>query len=363
MKLKVKYCKSLGPQPVCDIEMPQNHNFLLSNGVVAHNCSYAYTARACMFLKTKYPLEWWAAVLSNAEKNELPKFWAHCNHMASLPDINKSGEGWKIEDNRIIAPIGILKGIGEIAYTKLLSIKPFNDIQDYANKVKESKSRAIHKGVTTKLIMSGVMDSLFPPGIAPEEKLRLYYEAKAVADGSKKPDAVPEELKNMNEIKSYLAKKEIVPIYSLDQRKLVMPKLGGVRPSQDSPIWTMKDEEGRTDIFVNSSSFDLMAKSINRELSKLPPGSNAKPVGFYISTLSYVVEEKTKSYSGKTKQMTQLMIDTCGDFREAVVWPSYGENISETGFKEKLCIIKWKFNPKRNEYGIMNINPLNPNDL
>jgi len=325
----------------------------------SHAASYAYTARACMFLKTKYPIEWWTAVLSNADKNELPKFWAHCSHMATLPDINKSGEGWVIDGSRIIAPIGILKGIGEIAYEQLLQMKPFSSIDDYAEKVKASGSRAVHKGVTTKLILSGVMDSLFPENATEEEKLTLYYEAKAKVDG-KKPEKVPEEYKNLSEVQKYANKKQIVPIYSQDQRKLVLPKLGGTRDSSESPVWFKEDDEGRPEIFVSTSSFDTMVKAVDKETFINP---SARPVGFYISTVSYVVEEKTKSYQGKTKQMTQLMLDTCGDFKEAVLWPSYEGTVAETGFKDKICIVKWKYNVKRREYGIMSIDPINIEDF
>ena len=38
---------------------------------LAHSISYAYITYACMFLKCFYPLEWWAAILTNAKEKEI----------------------------------------------------------------------------------------------------------------------------------------------------------------------------------------------------------------------------------------------------------------------------------------------------
>ncbi len=118
-KLKIKSFKSLGKTTVYDMSMPIHHNFLLSNGAVAHNCfnmshsfSYGVIAYACAYLKHYFPLEWWCGVLQNAKKDEIAeKFWSYCKDNVLLPDINHSGDNFNIVNNKIFAPISLLQDI------------------------------------------------------------------------------------------------------------------------------------------------------------------------------------------------------------------------------------------------------------
>ena len=55
---------------------------------IIHAVEYAMITYACMFLKYYYPLEWWAAVLTNAEEQEITGiFWPHVKDVVS-PQIS-----------------------------------------------------------------------------------------------------------------------------------------------------------------------------------------------------------------------------------------------------------------------------------
>lgn len=323
----------------------------------SHSVSYAKVGYACQYFKTRYPLEWWTAVLTNASKTEIPHFWEHCSAFVLLPDINKSGEGWQIEGNKIRAPLNILNGVGESAYMVIVDAKPYENITDFILKTKaHPNARNVNKGVIFKMIASGVADSLFREGMPLQDKIEEYLIAKSKYEGKKKLDSFPEEFRTFdNDVKKYRVVKELIPIWSRDLRKIVLPAMGCAEPTKDS-YWiyagklyldfpgleAMCDKYKNAYDIMNSRQGEWAAKDfVKAMLKKLAP-----------VTLAYVIEEKTKSYANKTKQMTQLLIDVSGSFQEAVLWPPFEGNIAATGFKNEIVEIQWRYSYKHKEMTI-----------
>lgn len=313
----------------------------------SHAASYAYIGYACQYLKTKYPLEWWSSVLNNASKSELPKFWDYCGDLVLLPDINLSGDGWQIEGDKIRAPINILNGVGIKAYEWIVRNGPFKDIGEMVMKIKNTQGgNAVHKGVMIKLIASGVVDSLFSPDIknSIQDKIYQYLKVKAELEGKSIPEDVPEEFINMNEITKYKTVKEIIPIISMDLRRILLPRLGATPPKLRSSFWFYNKKA-----YVNGSDMDFLLKKALFDHYAL------QKIDGNIYTLSYVLDEKTKPYHNKTKQMTQILIDTDGQFTETVVWPEWETSVAKSGFRNQIVEIKWKINKKRQEWSIKDI--------
>jgi DNA polymerase III alpha subunit len=346
-KLKVKSVKSLGIQPVYDIQMPTEHNFVLPNGIVAHNCSYAYIGYACQYLKTKYPLEWWTAVLKNSSKTELPKFWAYCGHFVDFPDINLSGDGFEIQGDKIRAPISIMNGIGEAAYQQLITGRPYKSLEDFVTKSKKS-GKAVHKGVVVKLIAAGLLDSLFEnKDLDVEDKIYEYMKVKSRVEGIKKVEEVPEEYRKLREVDQFLLKKELIPVISTDLRPFVLSAKGLTAPHKKHLPWRTKGS-----LWIDGIQLDAFKDAMEND------DTFEGRMGAELKTISYIIEESTKTYANKSKQMTKILLDTNGDFRENVVWPNYGENIAASGFKNQIVEITWKFNKKRNELTIKKIDKI-----
>ncbi len=179
----------------------------------SHAVCYSVIGYACAYLKHHYPLEWWTSVLKNAAKNEVnEKFWRFCGHLIDLPDVVKSGQQFEIQNERIRAPLSLLKGVGEGAHGQLSKYHPYATIEDFVRKQEEHKittgtivekmgkvkyrvpdptgatkrngeaklvtitkeemvkkfkkgTSSLNRGVVATLILSGAMDSLFPSHI------------------------------------------------------------------------------------------------------------------------------------------------------------------------------------------------------
>lgn len=210
----------------------------------SHSVCYSVIAYVCAWLKHHFPLEWWCAVLRNADKNEInEKFWHYCSHFIDLPDISLSGEKFEIQNDRIRAPISLLDGVGPMAHKQLWEGRPYQDIQDFCNKIQDYKTSnlkkgltktgktrlgtsALNRGVVYKLIIAGALDSLFKFGTPILEMLAEYEQAMAVAIASStkkkiKVQAVDPKFVNLSPLERYQLRKKILPAYSAPLLPLV----------------------------------------------------------------------------------------------------------------------------------------------
>ncbi len=205
----------------------------------SHAVSYVIISYACAYLKHHYPLEWWCAVLRNADKDDINnKFWQHCGHLVSLPDVKLSRDTWFIEGDKIRAPVNLLLGIGEKAHEQLCKYAPYANIKDFAKAMQQAKvdnttvvkdadgndktvngRSAIHRGTVHTFIVSGAMESLFPEGSTVEDCLALFDEACKEVQGKayKKPE---DKYIALDPLGRYQARKSILPAYGADLRPI-----------------------------------------------------------------------------------------------------------------------------------------------
>jgi DNA polymerase-3 subunit alpha len=136
----------------------------------AHSTGYALVAFQTAYLKTYYPVEFMAALLT-CEKNDtkkLPEYIDECRHMGisiKPPDINTSELDFTIvRDSQGKAAIrfglGGIKGVGEKAVASILGARrsggAFRSLFDFCERV---DLQLVNKGVLEALIKCGAFDS------------------------------------------------------------------------------------------------------------------------------------------------------------------------------------------------------------
>ena len=109
-------------QPVYDMEIPNNHNFILANGSIAHNCahstSYGILCHNGIYLKHKYPAHYWLGELSVRDDQEtIRDYLQECSKYILQVDILKSHPTeWLVEDvngkEMLRPPLCSVKGCG-----------------------------------------------------------------------------------------------------------------------------------------------------------------------------------------------------------------------------------------------------------
>ena len=131
----------------------------------AHSAAYAMLSFQTAWLKTHYPAQFMAAVLSadmqNIDKvvtlvDEASRMGIHVNS----PDVNQSEFKFRAVDGSIVYGLGAVRGIGEgpvDTITTERSKGDFVDLQDFCNRV---DLRRANKKVIEALVRSGSMDRL-----------------------------------------------------------------------------------------------------------------------------------------------------------------------------------------------------------
>ncbi len=131
----------------------------------SHSVGYALIAYQTAWLKTHFPAEFMASVLScdlgNTDNIQL--FVDDCRNIGlsvEKPDINRSSYRFEDLDSRtILYGLGAIKGIGESLVEQIVSqrnIEQFKDMHDFCMRI---GSNRINRRILTTLIGSGSMDS------------------------------------------------------------------------------------------------------------------------------------------------------------------------------------------------------------
>ncbi|MCQ2957249.1 MAG: hypothetical protein MJ233_05545 [Mycoplasmoidaceae bacterium] len=89
----------------------------------SHSIAYALVSYQLAYLKTYYPNQFYACLLSYNPTSKAANYLAEAknNGITSLPpDINHSQVGFSIYDGKIIFGLGAIKGIGAAGIEKVL---------------------------------------------------------------------------------------------------------------------------------------------------------------------------------------------------------------------------------------------------
>ena len=149
----------------------------------SHAVAYSVISYACAFLKHHYPLEWWAAVLSNAPDKEINEnFYKYVKDMVMPPDVNTSTEQMEVDYDRdkIRNKLSVISGLGKKLAEKIMAGRPYQNLDDFV------ATSGCGQAMGLKLAYVGVLDSLFPPGLEDLTKISMYLDSVAKLEHSKK---------------------------------------------------------------------------------------------------------------------------------------------------------------------------------
>lgn len=390
MKLKIKSTKSLGVRKVYDLSVPEGQNFVLEGGVVAHNCkahafSYSVIAYSCAWLKHHYPLEWWCAVLRNASKDKIANvFWRHCKDFVDPPDISVSGANFEIHNGRVKSPLGFLTGVGPKVQEEISKGMPYKSADDFCEKIVATKKAgattdpetgkvklgktSIHTGILEKLVVTGVLDSLFAPEhVTPLDKMTYLLRKLSELEGKKRPAPVSKEFLDMSPMQVYLARKSVLPIYGQDLRPLLAssnPEKVAKGADDDYTVWSVEFEENVRLIGIDEYESIRLGFETGRLTTGLLGNIN-------VAVVAYVSEERRFGWkdkkTGAQKEGMALQVDVEGQPLEFVRWPDrsgkqspvyWRGNEHKAPLKGSVCILTLSKYEDRKPFQIENITPM-----
>ncbi len=132
----------------------------------SHSAAYALLAYHTAYLKTHYPVEFMAALLTSVTGNtdDVVKYINECREMGIAvepPDINVSDANFTPHESAIRFGLAAVKNVGHNAIESIVAgrkkLGRYRDIYEFAESV---DLRLLNKRVLESLIKSGAMDSL-----------------------------------------------------------------------------------------------------------------------------------------------------------------------------------------------------------
>lgn len=176
-KLIIKGCVNNGidEKTATDIfnEMYDFANYAFNK---SHAAAYAYITYQTAYLKTFYPIEFMASLISSTEDvNKANKYIVNAKKMGIElypPDINKSTESFSVEDNAIRFGLSAIKNVGKGFIQLLVAERErgglFTGFSDFISRMID---KDMNKRSVESLIMCGAFDSF---GIKRAQIMEVY---------------------------------------------------------------------------------------------------------------------------------------------------------------------------------------------
>ncbi|MEA5471865.1 OB-fold nucleic acid binding domain-containing protein [Spirulina sp. 06S082] len=172
--VKIIKRKSLGLQPVYDIGVEGDHNFLLESGLIAANCfnkshstAYAYVTYQTAYLKANYPTEYMAALLTgnSGNKDKIKSYIARCIDMGinvSPPDINRSNIDFTPVGKTILFGLSAVPNLGDGAIESILIARKENkgEFKSFSDFCSIVDLRTVNRRTLETLIHCGAFDKI-----------------------------------------------------------------------------------------------------------------------------------------------------------------------------------------------------------
>lgn len=298
-----------------------------------------------------YPIEWWSAVLTNASKADLKYYWQFASDKLLSPDINLSTSEFQIINkdgqDKILAPLNLLDGVGTAAISELTAKRPFTSLDDFITRIDHRK---VHKGIVFKLIFSGIMDRFFDQSSPFEiDKYSKYMNTKASLFGDKL-DQLPSQILNMTNIQRTLIKKTIFKVFNEDLRSAALPHLVASKmavplSTSSETLYLFQDANDKykpQKLIVNANQYEDLLET-DRESS--------------FALIGYVISTKEHKYQNNTKTMLKIQVDVDDKNYELVKFPPYKKDHHgiEIDIEESICAILLDKRAGKNEAFVKDI--------
>lgn len=173
--VKILSRRVVDPEPVFDIGVEQDHNFLLADGTIASNCfnkshstAYGFVTFQTAYLKANFPSEYMAALLSSTggDHEKLQRYISYCLSIGIEvlpPDVNRSGNDFTPLEKQIVFGLGAVKNIGDAAINAVIEVRnqggSFQSLADFCERV---DLHTVNRRGIEALIYAGAFDSIQP---------------------------------------------------------------------------------------------------------------------------------------------------------------------------------------------------------
>lgn len=145
----------------------------------SHAAAYAVVAYQTAYLKTFYPVEYMAALISSVDDlDKINHYIINCREMGIdrlPPDVNRSEDTFTVEDNGIRFGLSAIKNVGRQLIVNLVNERERNGkFKSFSDFIDRTAGADMNKRALEGLIACGAFDSM---GVKRSQLLRVYERA------------------------------------------------------------------------------------------------------------------------------------------------------------------------------------------
>ncbi|TWJ39628.1 DNA polymerase III subunit alpha [Bacillus paralicheniformis] len=145
----------------------------------SHGVAYSMISYLTVYIEAHYPEHWKAALMTAkmSKQDKIAQIFTEIKKEGfefQAPDVNKSQMVFTAHGGKIVFPLGMIKGVGDIAVEELLEKRPFDSLEDV---LERTNTRVVTARAMKPLILAGAFDSMYPD-LTRQEVLLRYYQGK-----------------------------------------------------------------------------------------------------------------------------------------------------------------------------------------
>lgn len=288
----------------------------------SHSTAYAVISYHTAYLKTHYPKEFMAALLTSVtgNKDKVPVFVNECRRMGIKilpPDINESLKEFTPVENGVRFGLSAVRNLGESAAERVIALRkeggPFVSLMDFCSRVGPG---TINKRALESLIKSGAFDYL---GYTRNHLLKVY---DRVADLAAEKQRLLEEGQHSlfeDEEEDPLASGPIEEELPRDKLLAYEKEMLGIYVT-DHPLMQVKE---------------ALNRQVDNEISDLAGLADGSMVW-----IGGIITKKTQRLTRKGELMANLILEDLTGRVEVTVFPALYLQFKEILREDKVVCIK-----------------------
>jgi DNA polymerase-3 subunit alpha len=308
----------------------------------SHGAAYAVLAYHTAYLKTHYPVEFMAAIMTSVmgESSQIAKYIRNCGEMKIQvlpPDINESGKKFTVQDGKIRFGLLGVKNVGEGTIDAIIKSrqekgKP-KDIFEFVNNIDISE---INKKALESLIKAGALDCLDSNRA---KHLAVYETLIESAQNSSRKNIAGQ-----------------LSLFQTNTEVMQDAGVGGSLPDIEnfSKDILMSMEKDMLGVYITdhplSEYEDMMARIVtatSEDLSNIQEGGPLKD-GATV-TMAGMISSKRTLVTKNNKMMAFLQLEDFIGTTEVIVFPNVYERIFDILQDDSIIVVKGTINCKEEE--------------
>jgi DNA polymerase-3 subunit alpha len=128
----------------------------------SHSAAYGELGYITMYLKHHHPFEWWASILNlNLDEDKMRRYISKLGAIIRPPSLRHPSNKFEVRSENgksfIVAPLSVIKGVGDKMALELCTKGPFSSLEDFVARIDHAK---VNTGCISAVIKGRAADDM-----------------------------------------------------------------------------------------------------------------------------------------------------------------------------------------------------------